>query len=238
MENRIKYLCLSVALLFVVAVSFLFGVVYGNSKVKPESARSEVSSPVVSVSLPKEAAPVESLQPKRKPNENYDAGFIKSVKNRATGYGISPNWYLVLLMSADESGVSEAHLDAMIRSMILNLQLFDKGRGTNISRALRVLGVSPEELSVMNANEQFLAIAQMFKNFKGGESRFALATDIFSGAASAECVTFLCQGGDLIRSNYAKYKAQGLLFTDGQLGLAQPVAPVAPLIPKFDERKK
>jgi hypothetical protein len=238
MENKIKYLYLSVGLFFAMAVAFLCGVFYGNTKENSAPVGSEVSTPIVSVGFTKEASPLEPLQTKRKPNDNYDAGFTKSVKNRATGYGITPNWYLVLLMSADESGVSEVHLDSMIRSMILNLQLIDKGRGTSVSRALRSLGITPEELSVLNTETQFLAIAQQFKDYKGPESRFALATDIFSGAASAECVTFLCQGGDQVRSNYAKYKAQGLLLTDGQLGLAQPTAPVGPLIPKLNERKK
>ena len=78
----------------------------------------QVSKSVISEGSPKVANPPESSPSRGRPNERYDADFIKSVKNRATGYGIHPNWYLALLISAEEAGVSEAHLDSMIRSMI------------------------------------------------------------------------------------------------------------------------
>lgn len=218
MEKRVKWFYL-VIILTLVVVAFLCGVIFGGTKSNAGGAQPNAAPSVMKGGSPDEVVHVEALQPNEKPNQRFDAEFIKLVRNRAIGYGMHPNWYLVIVRTANEAGVSEAHVDAMIRSMIWNLQLAGRGRGTSAVRAFNVMGVTPEELSVMNTDAQFMAIARMFKNYHGNESRFALATDIFSGAATAECVAFICQGDEQIRSNYIKFKAEGSLLTDEQLGV-------------------
>lgn len=225
MEKRIHLFYLAVILILAVVVAFLCGVVWCGSKPDEPGLVAQASKPVVPVSSPGLLTSNQPVQPKNRPNENYDAEFIKSLKNRATGYGISPNWYLVLVMSANDAGVSEAHLNAMIRSMLWSIQNVERGHADNVARAFRVLGAAHQELSVLNTEAKFLAIAQMFKNYNGFESRFALATDIFSGSATSECVAFISQGGDQIRSNYVRYKADGLLLTDDQLGVSRAPVP-------------
>lgn len=240
MEKRIHLVYLAVILILALAIAFLCGMVLGGSKPYEPGLVAQVPKTAVPVSSTGLVTSNQPVQSKKKPNESYDAEFIKSVKNRATGYGISPNWYLVLVMSANEAGVSEAHLNAMIRSMLWSIQNVERGHADNVARAFRVLGASHQELSVLNTEAKFLAIAQMFKNYNGFESRFALATDIFSGSATSECVAFISQGADQIRSNYVRYKADGLLLTDEQLGEARPAVTVpssTPSIPNFGSQR-
>ena len=140
---------------------------------------------------------------------------VSALRNKASGYGMSPEWLLTIIAVADDVGVDENHLYSMLFSMIRNIEAASADQFSHEGRAIANIGLTGFELSAMNPDEQFFALSTAFKTYPRANSKFVLATNIFGILVTPECVTLLNQGGDKFREKRKQLEQAGILPLDG-----------------------
>lgn len=125
------------------------------------------------------------------------AEFIDNAADMADGLGVSTNNLLGLQYAAAQSGIDADKLNEKLGKLTLSLESARDGTGP-AAEALRELGLTWQELSVMNPEEQVTAIAEAFKTYNGNIPKVSLANAFF-GKGASRFVNMLNQGRDGIR---------------------------------------
>lgn len=140
--------------------------------------------------------------------------FIGDTEEMADGLGVSVNNLLGLQFAAAQSGIEAEKLNEKLGKLTLSLQTAKDGTGPT-AEALQELGLSFEELSVMNPEQQVLSLAQAFKTYNGNVPKLSLATAFF-GKGSARFVNMLNQGRDGLKGMMADARNVGYTITTEQ----------------------
>ncbi len=122
------------------------------------------------------------------------ADFIDGTADMADSLGVSTNNLLGLQYAAAQSGIDADKLNEKIAKMTMSLESAKDGSGET-AKALSALGLSYEEMSLMNPEGQVLALAEAFKNYNGNIPKVSLANAFF-GKGSARFVNMLNEGRD------------------------------------------
>jgi len=144
--------------------------------------------------------------------------FIDNTADMADSLGVTSSNLLGLQYAAGQSGIDADKLNEKLAKLTLSLESAKDGTGPTAD-ALRQLGLSWQELSVMRPEEQLLAIANAFKTYKGEMPKVSIANALF-GKGSARFVNFLNQGGDGIRGMMADARKVGYAINGEQEKLA------------------
>lgn len=145
--------------------------------------------------------------------------FIDDTTDIADGLGTTASHLLGLQYAASQSGIDADKLNEKLGKMTLALETAKDGTGPTAD-ALKELGLSWQELSVMNPESQVTALAEAFKDYKGNVPKVSLANAFF-GKNSARFVNLLNQGRDGIRGMAKDAKDVGYTITSDQEKMAQ-----------------
>ena len=145
--------------------------------------------------------------------------FIDDTADIADGLGVTASNLLGLQYAASQSGIEADKLNEKLGKMTLSLESAKDGTGPTAD-ALKELGLTWEELSVMNPEGQMLALAQAFKAYNGNMPKVSLANAFF-GKNSARFVNLLNQGRDGIKGMMGDARESGYKITKEQEVLAQ-----------------
>jgi len=121
--------------------------------------------------------------------------------------------------AASQSGIEAEKLNEKLGKMTLALESAKDGTGPTAD-ALKELGLTWEELSVMNPEQQVLSLAQAFKSYKGDVPKVSLANAFF-GKNSARFVNLLNQGRDGIKGMMKDARDSGYAISKSQEDMAQ-----------------
>lgn len=122
------------------------------------------------------------------------ADFIDGTADMADSLGVSTNNLLGLQYAAGQSGIDADKLNEKLAKLTLSLESAKDGTG-DTAKALSTLGLSYEELSLLNPEGQVLALAEAFKTYNGNVPKVSLANAFF-GKGSARFVNMLNEGRD------------------------------------------
>ena len=145
--------------------------------------------------------------------------FIDDTADIADGLGTTASHLLGLQYAASQSGIDADKLNEKIGKMTLSLESAKDGTGPTAD-ALKELGLTWQELSVMNPESQVTALAEAFKDYKGNIPKVSLANAFF-GKNSARFVNLLNQGRDGIRGMMKDARETGYTINKGQEEMAQ-----------------
>lgn len=146
------------------------------------------------------------------------ADFIDGTSDMADSLGVATNNLLGLRFAAAQSGIEAEKLDEKIAKMTMSLESAKDGTGP-AADALKELGLSYRELSVMNPEEQILALAQAFKEYNGTVPKVTLSNAFF-GKGGARFVNLLNQGRDGIRAMMQDARSVGYTISKEQEDMA------------------
>ena len=142
------------------------------------------------------------------------ADFIDGTSDMADGLGVATNNLLGLQYAAGQSGIDADKLNEKLGKLTLSLESAKDGTGPT-SDALRELGLTWQELSVMNPEEQVLALAQAFKAYNGNVPKVGLANAFF-GKNSARFVNLMNQGREGIKAMMNDSRNMGNVISQEQ----------------------
>lgn len=145
--------------------------------------------------------------------------FIDDTVDIADGLGVTASNLLGLQYAAGQSGIEADKLNEKLGKLTLSLESAKDGTGPT-SDALKELGLTWEELSVMNPEQQVLSLAQAFKSYKGDVPKVSLANAFF-GKNSARFVNLLNQGRDGIKGMMNDARTAGYAISKSQEDMAQ-----------------
>ena len=145
--------------------------------------------------------------------------FIDDTVDIADGLGMTASNLLGLQYAASMSGIEADKLNEKIGKMTLSLESAKDGTGPTAD-ALKELGLTFEELSILTPEVQVQALAEAFKNYNGNVPKVSLANAFF-GKNSARFVNLLNQGRDGIRGMMKDSREAGNTITKDQEKLAQ-----------------
>ena len=144
--------------------------------------------------------------------------FIDDTTDIADGLGVTASNLLGLQYAAGLSGIEADKLNEKLGKMTLSLETAKDGTGPTAD-ALKELGLTWEELSVMNPEEQVLSLAQAFKKYNGNVPKVSLANAFF-GKNSARFVTLLNQGREGIKGMMGDAREAGYKISKEQEAMA------------------
>ena len=145
--------------------------------------------------------------------------FIDDTVDMADGLGVTASNLLGLQYAAGQSGIEADKLNEKLGKLTLSLESAKDGTGPTAD-ALKELGLTWEELSVMNPESQVLALAQAFKQYKGDVPKVSLANAFF-GKNSARFVNLMNQGRDGIKGMMKDARDSGYSISKSQEDMAQ-----------------
>jgi len=145
--------------------------------------------------------------------------FIDDTTDVADGLGTTASHLLGLQYAASQSGIEADKLNDKLGKMTLSLESAKDGTGPTAD-ALKELGLTWQELSVMNPESQVTALAEAFKDYKGNVPKVSLANAFF-GKNSARFVNLLNQGRDGIRGMMKDARDTGYTINKSQEEMAQ-----------------
>ena len=145
--------------------------------------------------------------------------FIDDTVDVADGLGMTASNLLGMQYAASQSGIDADKLTEKIGKMTLALESAKDGTGPTAD-ALKELGLTWEELSILTPETQVQALAESFKNYKGNIPKVSLANAFF-GKNSARFVNLLNQGRDGIRGMMNDSREAGYKITKDQEKMAQ-----------------
>lgn len=145
--------------------------------------------------------------------------FIDDTTDIADGLGVTASNLLGLQYAASQSGIEADKLNEKLGKLTLSLESAKDGTGPTAD-ALKELGLTYQELSVMNPESQVLALAQAFKNYNGNVPKVSLANAFF-GKNSARFVNLMNQGREGIRGMMKDARESGYAITKSQEEMAQ-----------------
>lgn len=144
--------------------------------------------------------------------------FIDGVSDTADGLGMATNNLMGLQYAAAQSGIDADKLTDKLTKMTNALESAKGGTGP-AADALAELGLTWQELSVMNPEEQVVALAEAFKQYNGNIPKVNLATAFF-GKGAGKFVNMLNQGRDGLRAQMRDAREVGYMVTKDQEELA------------------
>jgi len=150
---------------------------------------------------------------------NATGKFIDDTVDVADGLGMTASNLLGLQYAAGLSGIEADKLTEKLGKMTLSLESAKDGTGPTAD-ALKELGLTWEELSILTPETQVQALAEAFKNYNGNIPKVSLANAFF-GKNSARFVNLLNQGRDGIRGMMSDSREAGYKITKDQEKLAQ-----------------
>jgi hypothetical protein len=142
------------------------------------------------------------------------ADFIDNTADVADGLGVTTSNLLGLQYAASQSGIDAEKLNEKLGKMTLALESAKEGTGPTAD-ALKELGLTWQEMSVLNPDEQVVALAQAFKEYNGNIPKVSLANAFF-GKNSARFVNLLNQGRDGVRGMMKDARSAGYAVSQGQ----------------------
>lgn len=145
--------------------------------------------------------------------------FIDDTVDIADGLGVTASNLLGLQYAAGQSGIEADKLNEKLGKLTLSLESAKDGTGPTAD-ALKELGMTWEELSVMNPEQQVLSLAQAFKTYKGDVPKVSLANAFF-GKNSSRFVNLLNQGRDGIKGMMGDAREAGYKISTEQEKMAQ-----------------
>jgi hypothetical protein len=145
--------------------------------------------------------------------------FIDDTVDVADGLGMTASNLLGLQYAASQSGIEADKLTEKIGKMTLSLESAKDGTGPTAD-ALKELGLTWEELSILTPETQVQALAEAFKEYKGNIPKVSLANAFF-GKNSARFVNLLNQGRDGIRGMMNDARESGYSISKDQESMAQ-----------------
>jgi hypothetical protein len=129
----------------------------------------------------------------------------------ADGLGVTTQSLQRLRYVAALSGIEADTFDQKLGKLQNSIESAKGGTGA-AADAINELGLSYQELSAMNPDEQMLALSTAFKEYNGNVPKISLGNALF-GKNSAAFVNMMNQGGDAIRATGKEAK----VFSDGQI---------------------
>lgn len=145
--------------------------------------------------------------------------FIDDTVDVADGLGMTASNLLGMQYAASQSGIDADKLTEKMGKLTLSLESAKDGTGPTAD-ALKELGLTWEELSILTPETQVQALAESFKNYKGNIPKVSLANAFF-GKNSARFVNLLNQGRDGIRGMMNDSREAGYKITKDQEKMAQ-----------------
>jgi len=139
------------------------------------------------------------------------AGTIDKTADMADGLGVTTQSLQRLRYVAALSGIEADTFDQKLGKLQNSIESAKGGTGA-AADAINELGLSYQELSAMNPDEQMLALSTAFKEYNGNVPKISLGNALF-GKNSAAFVNMMNQGGDAIRATGKEAK----VFSDGQI---------------------
>ena len=140
---------------------------------------------------------------------------IDSTADMADGLGVSVNNLLGLRYAAAQSGLAAEDFDGKLSKLQNSLESAKDGTGP-ASDALKELGISYQELSVMNPEEKVKALATAFKSYQGSVPKVTLAQALV-GKNPGKMVNFLNQGAEGIEAQMLAARKAGAVFSAKQI---------------------
>ena len=138
--------------------------------------------------------------------------FVDDNQDAADGLGISVKNLIELRYAAGDAGIEAAKFDQQLSKLEQSLQAAVDGSKEQ-KRAFEELGLDATTLQTMDLDEQFRAVAEGFKNYRGNVSKAALAQDIF-GKGSTRLLGVLNKGEEGINSYAERVANSGLVPSD------------------------
>lgn len=139
------------------------------------------------------------------------AGTIDKTADMADGLGVTTQSLQRLQYVAALSGIEADTFNQKLGKLQASIESSKSGTGA-AADAISELGLSYQELSAMNPDEQMLAISTAFKQYNGSVPKITLGNALF-GKNSAQFVNMMNQGGDAIRQTGKEAR----VFSDGQI---------------------
>jgi hypothetical protein len=139
------------------------------------------------------------------------AGTIDKMADMADGLGVSTQSLQRLQYVAALSGIEADTFNLKLGKLQASIESSKSGTGA-AADAINELGLSYQELSAMNPDEQMLALSTAFKQYNGNVPKITLGNALF-GKNSAQFVNMMNQGGDAIR----RTGKEAQVFSDGQI---------------------
>jgi hypothetical protein len=145
--------------------------------------------------------------------------FVDDNQDAAEGLGLSVKNLIELRFAAGDAGIEAAKFDQQLAKLSNSLQSAVDGSKEQ-KRAFEELGLDATTLQTMNLEEQFKAVAEGFKNYKGNVSKAALAHDLF-GKGSTRLLGVLNKGEAGLNSYAQRVADSGLVPSDADMKKAQ-----------------
>jgi hypothetical protein len=139
------------------------------------------------------------------------AGTIDKMADMADGLGVTTQSLQRLQYVAALSGIEADTFNTKLGKLQASIESSKGGTGA-AADAINELGLSYQELSAMNPDEQLIALSTAFKQYNGSVPKITLGNALF-GKNSAAFVNMMNQGGDAIRNTGKEAK----VFSDGQI---------------------
>lgn len=139
------------------------------------------------------------------------AGTIDKTADMADGLGVTTQSLQRLRYVAALSGIEADTFDQKLGKLQASIESSKGGTGA-AADAINELGLSYQELSAMNPDEQLIALSTAFKQYNGSTPKITLGNALF-GKNSAAFVNMMNQGGDAIR----KTGKEAQVFSEGQI---------------------
>lgn len=133
--------------------------------------------------------------------------------------GISTEALIGFQHAADQTGPGAELLNNALSKMSINLGLASAGMGPAI-KGLEQLGLRVEDMVRLNAERQFLAIADAMSRMTSEQQRAAAAAQIF-GLSGAKLVNTLSVGRKALEAYRRESVKLGMSFTTEQAGLVE-----------------
>ena len=145
--------------------------------------------------------------------------FVDDNQDAADGLGLSLKNLIELRYAAGDAGIEAEKFDQQLSKMSQSLQSAVDGSKEQ-KRAFEELGLDATTLQTMNLDEQFKAVAEGFKNYRGDVSKAAIAQDIF-GKGSSRLLGVLNKGEAGLNSYAERAKKAGLIPSDEDIRRAE-----------------
>lgn len=118
-----------------------------------------------------------------------------------------------LQLALGEAGIDSDQTQSAIKK--LNLEIGQAQAGNKKAQeAFDRLGLSVEQLSGMDADQRFAAIADAVEGYGNSADRATALSDIFGAKIGPDLATAMAQGGGAIRQASADIEAMGLAMSD------------------------
>lgn len=138
---------------------------------------------------------------------------VDALDEMADKAGTSVRSMQALQLALGEAGIDSDQTQSAIKK--LNLEIGQAQAGNKKAQeAFDRLGLSVEQLSGMDADQRFAAIADAVEGYGNSADRATALSDIFGAKIGPDLATAMAQGGGAIRQASADIEAMGLAMSD------------------------